>query len=89
MRKRVTCPFCEGDGCCFCDHEGMIYVGPNEIIKSEEGLNSIGVQRLKAADPGEIWPEMWEFHLDEKNANWHETLNQRLVERLKKLTEAK
>jgi hypothetical protein len=71
-RKRVPCPFCEGDGCCFCDHEGSIYVGPNELIKSEAGLNSIGVQYLKDADKEaggglEVWPEMWAHFLDEKN----------------------
>jgi len=66
-RKVVDCPFCETDGCCFCDHEGKIYVGENELIKSEEALNSIGVKYLKATNPDEIWPEMWEYSLDEKN----------------------
>lgn len=67
MARNATCPFCEGDGCCFCDHEGMIKIGPNELIKSEEGLKSIGVKYLKETDPGEVWPEMWEHFLDEKN----------------------
>lgn len=67
MRKKATCPFCDGDGCCFCDHEGRIYVGENELIKSEAGLHSIGVKYLKESDPGETWPEMWAHFLDEKN----------------------
>lgn len=68
-RKKVPCPFCEGsgDGCCFCDHEGTIFVGENQLIKSEESLNSIGVKYLKETDPDEIWYEMWEHFLDEKN----------------------
>ena len=71
-RKRVTCPFCDGDGCCFCDHEGQIYVGEKELIKSEEGLQSIGVKYLKESDLEangglEVWPEMWEHFLNEKN----------------------
>ncbi len=71
LRKKATCPFCEGDGCCFCDHEGTIYVGPKELIKSEDGLNSIGVKYLKEEDPGETWPEMWAYFLDEKNVPDH------------------
>lgn len=67
IRKKVDCPFCEGDGCCFCDHEGKIFVGTNELIKSEESLNSIGVKYLKETNPDEIWLEMWEHFLDEKN----------------------
>lgn len=71
-RKRVGCPFCEGGGCCFCDHEGKIWVGPNEFIKSEEALQSVGVKYLKEADKEaggglEVWPELWEHYLDEKN----------------------
>lgn len=65
-RKIVDCPFCEG-GCCFCDHEGKIFIGENELIKSEEALNSIGVKYLKETNPDETWIEMWEFYLDEKN----------------------
>lgn len=67
MREKLQCPFCEGDGCCFCDHTGSIFVGANEMIKSKELVNSIGVKYLKEEDPGEIWPEMWEFFLNEKN----------------------
>ena len=67
MRKKVDCPFCEGGGCCFCEYEGKIFVGPKEMIKTEEGLNSIGVKYLKEEDPGEPWPELWEFFLNEKN----------------------
>lgn len=59
--------FCEGDGCCFCDHEAKIFVGEKELIKSEEALNSIGVKYLKEENPDEIWLEMWEYFLDEKN----------------------
>ena len=66
-KKKVNCPFCEGDGCCFCDHEGKVYVGPDEFIKSEDLLNSIGVKYLKEKNPEEIWPEMWDFFLDENN----------------------
>ena len=66
-RKKVVCPFCEGEGCCFCDHEGNIFVGENQLIKSESALNSIGVKYLKETDPDEIWLELWEHFLDEKN----------------------
>lgn len=67
IREKVNCPFCEGDGCCFCDHEGEVWVGSNELIKSKEALNSIGVKYLKEEDPQEVWQEMWDFFLDEKN----------------------
>lgn len=66
-RKRVECPFCEGGGCCFCEYEGLIWIGPKELIKSEAGLSSIGVKYLKEEDPQEPWRELWEFFLDEKN----------------------
>jgi hypothetical protein len=42
------------------------FSGPNEIIKDEAGLNSIGVKYLKETDPQEPWIELWEHFLDEK-----------------------
>lgn len=66
-REKVDCPFCEGSGCCFCDYEGRIFVGENELIKSKDALNSIGVKYLKETDPDEPWLELWEHFLDEKN----------------------
>ena len=66
-KEKVSCPFCEGDGCCFCEYEGKIWVGPNELIKSKEMVNSLGVKYLKETNPDEVWVEMWEHFLDEEN----------------------
>ena len=66
-REKVDCPFCDKEGCCFCEYEGTIWVGPKEFIKSKQLVNSLGVKYLKEENPGEVWPEMWEFFLDEKN----------------------
>lgn len=87
MRQKVTCPFCEGDGCCFCDHEGTIFVGPNELIKSEAGLDSVGVRYLEEADKEselEPWPEMFALFLDETRTpdEINRGLNQKLREQL-------
>lgn len=87
-RKKCICPFCEGEGCCFCDHEGKIFVGENELIKSEESLNSIGVKYLKETNPGEIWYEMWEHFLDEKNVpNDFKLKNQNFEKAISKIQE--
>lgn len=45
--KKVPCPFCKpndkairGDGCCNCDHSGLVPYGEDHIFKSEdEALN--------------------------------------------------
>ena len=68
-KKIADCPFCDGDfdGCCFCDHTGKIYIGDGEFFKSEEQLESIGVHFIKDNDTGEMWPEMYEHFMDEKN----------------------
>lgn len=81
VRKTIDCPFCEGefDGCCFCDHSGKIYVGgENDFFKNENDANeSIGVKFLKEEDKKnggntEMWPEMIEYFLDEKNVpKWY------------------
>lgn len=63
------CPFCEGDigGCCFCDHSGKIYVGEGYFFKTVDQLDYIGVHFIKDNDPGELWPEMYEHFMDDKN----------------------
>ncbi len=57
------------------------------MIKSEEGLNSIGVKYLKDSDSEsqlESWPEMFEFFLDDINTPDEiiRNLNKRLIESL-------
>jgi hypothetical protein len=44
---RAICPFCKhdniairGDGCCYCDHTGLIPVGEGRVLRTvEEALN--------------------------------------------------
>ena len=71
MREKVNCPFCESDGCCFCDYNGFVFVGENEEIKSKDFVNSIGVKIMKDQDEEygglESWKEGFHFMLDEKN----------------------
>jgi hypothetical protein len=50
VRGRViTCPGCEGDGCCVCDHEGRIY-------ESALGIQDNGLSVVE--DAGEIGGSM-------------------------------
>ena len=73
ITKTAKCPFCEGDlnGCCFCDHSGRIYVGEDYLFKNEQHIkNSLSVKFLKEQDEKsglEIWPEMIEYFLEDKN----------------------
>lgn len=30
------CPFCEKEGCCFCDHSGRVKIGVGEAFQSED-----------------------------------------------------
>jgi hypothetical protein len=79
-RKRINCPFCEGDidGCCFCDHTGKISVGgENDFFKNQDFVNnSLGVKFLKEMDKKqgtETWPEMIEYFLNDNNVpKWYQ-----------------
>jgi hypothetical protein len=64
--NEICCPFCEGGKCCFCDYTGRVPIGERHIIKSFEHSKSAGVQLLKQEDPGEIWPEMWDYFINGK-----------------------
>lgn len=54
MRQRTIedCPFCRGDvdGCCFCEHSGKIYVGPNEVFQTVADLQPIQVDKPLESD---------------------------------------
>lgn len=81
---KTNCPFCEGnvDGCCFCDHTGKIDIGDGYRFSNETEIQqSKGVAFLKAQDKAsngdiEMWPEMIDHFLDEKNIpKWYNTNN--------------
>lgn len=82
--KKVNCPFCVGEGCCFCDHSGRVSIGRNgDFFKTEQAMNdSLGVKYLKDMDQKanggmEPWPEMIEHFFDDKNVpKWYK--NQKL-----------
>lgn len=77
---KTNCPFCEGDkeGCCFCDHTGRIDIGEGQRFKNESEIKeSLGVKFIKESDKAvngglEIWPEMIDFFLQDKNVpKWY------------------
>ena len=41
---KVMCPFCDGDGCCNCDHSGHVPIGEGCVFKS--------VDEARNHDPG-------------------------------------
>lgn len=42
MDNKVKCPYCSdeksirGEGCCYCDHSGLVQVGDDFMFKTEE-----------------------------------------------------
>lgn len=39
MRK--DCPFCDKEGCCFCDHSGVVKIGFGEAFETEEQFRNM------------------------------------------------
>lgn len=33
---KAKCPFCNGDGCCNCDHSGFVQYGEGMIFKTKD-----------------------------------------------------
>lgn len=49
--QRVKCPFCCGDGCCHCDHEGYVFYQDSLFFKKDRNKKVIVSKQVENSEP--------------------------------------